>query len=185
MPRLGQLRQLIGQVRYLVVSSIERVVPHRTLPFSRAPPHEVRGDYFDYLRQQYLANSAGGGAWPDLAVSTKLARLRAQQGVDKGRRRKGREDVSGMRFPILFITGEAFNSFTPGDANNVSEITPDGFVGGSRVKMLAYHQQRDGGGGRLPKRQTVVPPDDSTLTAMRGGIAAGYRRAVENAMGAR
>jgi hypothetical protein len=112
--------------------------------------------YLDDIRGRFLANSKGGGEWPDLAPSTKAARAR----------RMGRRGGAGAlsRFPILIETGALLRSLSPGQAGSIQRWLPDGIRVGSGVPYGVYHQH---GTGRMPRRQVLHHPRGPTIERMR------------------
>jgi hypothetical protein len=134
--------------------------------------------YLGFTRQRFNKFSKGGGDWPDLALSTKVARLRKTKSgkrkydkvkkvVRKDRRGAKRERVvgtlqlGGSNFAILRDTSILFNSLTTGSPGNINEMLPNGVRVGTAIRY-ARHHQNPGRPGRPPQRKILVSPDVAT-----------------------
>lgn len=140
--------------------------------------------YLAEERQRYSVSSRGGGEWPDLAPSTKLQRYYQAGGRfprQKGVRHADRlSQVSGLPFPILYITGDLYTSLYPGEPNNIFETTRDSVKAGTQDFKAIYHQS---GGSRLPQRQILHMPTEELLAQMSEPILIGLRNMMAKAIG--
>lgn len=134
--------------------------------------------YSAQIRREFAQNSRGGGAWRDLAESTKRARSRkaaARVQIEGGSAKRTR---GARRFAILRDTGLLYNALTVGAGGNLVEYgsaeVKFGFApvrhGSDRVTIQAIAAAHDVGGGRLPKRQILNEPTSQTRDAMMGDL---------------
>ena len=154
--------------------------------------------YLAFIRRRYVNAARGDGTWPDLALSTKLARARKTKagrarmakrvkiaesaGVSAGgvrsRRQVLRDVLSGMRFEILRDTGLLLNSISTGAPGAIEVIpSPTRITVGTAIGYAQYHQYGNG----VPKREIFVQPDDTTRAAMTTAIKAGAVAAIREA----
>jgi phage gpG-like protein len=134
--------------------------------------------YLGFIRRRFVDESRGGGAWPDLALSTKVARLRKTQAgrkkyeqakskAGKGRyglirgRAINRLQVAGLRFAILRDTSTLFNSLSTGSPGSIIELQPASIRVGTAIGYAKFHQNPTVP-GRPPKREIFVAPDSPT-----------------------
>jgi hypothetical protein len=152
--------------------------------------------YLTFIRRRFneLSRSGGSSEWPDLALSTKVARLRARKGSRAKLKRMvkaiptrrkldkavGSLELSGTRFSILRDTSVLFNSLTQGSPGNVSEPMDDGIRVGTIVNYATYHQNPTTP-GRPPQRKILVPPDAATMEAIKRALRAGLTKALKAA----
>lgn len=146
--------------------------------------------YMSFVRQRFIQQSKGGGDWPDLADSTKLARARrTKYGRRKFRQKRidmiaanwqnrfasyaeaNAATVSSMHFDILRDRGLLLNSLSQGQPGNRQSTVEYGIAVGTAMSYAKYHQE---GGPHLPKREIIVQPDAATATAIARyfGVAA-------------
>ncbi len=107
---------------------------------------------------RFMDASHGSGEWADLASSTKKKRYR--QAGNKGRMPFG---IAAIPFPILYITGELYSSFTPGAPQNVLDYQTDLIVYGTSVFHAVFHQS---GTRTEPQRAMLVDPSPQILQQM-------------------
>lgn len=114
---------------------------------------------------RYGEQSQGGGVWPDLAESTKIARWYklgnrvGRKGAKKGVNRAA-AIVAGMHFDILIDTAALYASFMITGDGHIEFALPDGHGSGSAVFYALYHQE---GTPRMPARVILVDPSDPTM----------------------
>ena len=118
--------------------------------------------YADAMRERFKAASAGDGTWPPLAPST--AKRRARKSPDGVAR-------------ILWVTGELFESLTPGSESNVFELMADRVRYGTSNPIAKYHQQ---GGRNLPQRRILVEPSQELLVRCIAPIQASWRSVIKS-----
>lgn len=139
--------------------------------------------YSAQIRREFVVNSRGGGAWPDLSEYTK--RMRARKAAAKkqvvngeGGKKKIVKASGTRRFAILRDTGLLLNALTIGASGNLIKYTDDSVTFGlAKVKhgddrvtiqdIAAYHNE---GGKRLPKRQILNEPTSQTREAMMSDL---------------
>jgi hypothetical protein len=162
--------------------------------------------YLAFIRRRFDAASKGDGTWPDLALSTKLARLRktkaGQKKLAAAKKKAGRyagmakrlggesaavrdvfkttlaQQVAMMKFSILRDTNTLFNSLTLGAPGSLEEVTHEGIRVGTAIEY-AHEHQNPTVPGRPPQRLILVPPDPDTQRAMNDYIARGVARAIQ------
>lgn len=153
--------------------------------------------YLGFIRRRFVNASRGDGTWPDLALSTKLKRLRRQH---RGRfsrfvkKQEGKNRAAQMmalanssKFAILRDTSTLFGALTEGNLGNEIDYGKDGVVIGVNVRYARFHQD-PAILGRPPKREILVQPDKQTEEQMAielaNGILAAYDETPELAQGA-
>jgi hypothetical protein len=158
------------------------------------------------MRRRFASASRGDGTWPDLAPSTKAARMRGRKTT---RRILDRENTrlqnafrsapveargtlpatraqrlaaitGGFKFSILRDTNTLFNSLTTGAPGNITEHKPDGIRVGTNVKY-ARHHQKPKVPGRPPVRKILVPPRDEARLRIKRVLAAAAKKTLEQA----
>lgn len=142
--------------------------------------------YLGFIRRRFLGASMGDGTWPDLALSTKIKRLRARKKsagklrstlrtLDQHVRVSGavRLDTAvqimaaeGTSFAILRDTSTLFNSLTLGNADSIEIAEPTSITVGTAVKYAKHHQSPTRP-RRPPQRLIFVDPDERTKDLMR------------------
>ncbi|HNX27525.1 MAG TPA: hypothetical protein PKK48_08985 [Phycisphaerae bacterium] len=147
--------------------------------------------YLGFSKRRFKEYSRGGGDWPPLKRSTKLARTNAKRKKPAHGRRKRRtpEQIAAAlsrKFSILNDTSTLLNALTIGFPGNLFEYISDGIrvgFGGPARHLDAKHPVKgvpptirdlaifhDQGKGRLPQRQILVEPDDSTIRGMQSDV---------------
>lgn len=124
-----------------------------------------RARYLGMTRKRFLANSRGGGEWPDLSAST------------IARRRKGSSS-------ILRDTGTMFGALDLSNASNFEMVSAGikvGFLGPAMAQdgkitnadLAAIHNF---GLGSNPERVIIHEPDAVTINGMLKDLAAAHKR---------
>jgi phage gpG-like protein len=140
--------------------------------------------YLAFTRRRFVTQSQGGGEWPDLALSTKVARARkTKAGRSKyAKARRGGQTraqaVAGRKFAILRDTSTLFNSLSTGAPGSTTEYLPAGIRVGTAIKYAKYHQS---GGPHLPQRRIFVDPDPATQQRIQSILAGAIVAAMQQA----
>ena len=118
----------------------------------------ARDEYLNFTRERFMGASHSDGTWPDIARSTKLARLRrAGMTVARG------APINGVMFEILIDTGAMFDSLEQGGPNYVEMERSDGIEFGSIDEKIRYHQE---GTLKMPQRAVFVEPPPPVISTM-------------------
>lgn len=148
----------------------------------KAGMEDAANVYLGFVRRRFSAASGSPGApWADLAPITKYNRLR-RMGA-KFPKKKGFNRLAfaaGVQLPILYDTGNLYNSLVPGEPGYFEQWNAAGVDVGSTVFYGRFHQN---GGGRLPARPIMVGPDAYALESIKRGEAAGLKTAIVEAAG--
>lgn len=164
--------------------------------------HQAAERYLGFTRRRYVSLSKGSGEWPDLALSTKVSRMRSispagnkhagplmltyekllkkqQKGI-KDHRVTRKELAAARHFDILRDTGALLNSLSTGAPGYLEESMPDGIRIGTRVRYARFHQSPSIP-GRPPMRRIMVEPDSTTKLAINNILAAAFNKTASEA----
>lgn len=145
----------------------------------RAGLRQWGGRFRAFLRERFVEFSRGGGDWPDLADSTKKARMHARAGArDSAGRLIGKGAAKGRTFAILRDTGTLLNALDVTFSSKPGQLQEDipfgvrvGYGGPGRypngkatiADIASFHQT---GGPHLPCRKIIVDPLDKVKQQM-------------------
>ena len=158
--------------------------------------------YLGFTRRRFVQLSGGGGEWPDLAVSTKVRRMRKTseagnvhsgplmgkyaalyKSYNKLAKVKGEPKVTQAKlaasrhFDILRDSGLLLNSLSTGGPGFLEEALPNGIRVGTTVRYARFHQSPTRL-GHPPVRAIFVAPDEGTLKAIQEILANAVASAV-------
>lgn len=143
--------------------------------------------YAGFIRRRYVQNSAGGGDWAPLALSTIKARARGKKGSKAHSRRgggggrntkrsflardtrRGTLVASPRSYNILRDTGVLLGSLSIGAKGNKVARGPGSvtYSIGNTGEYGTIARAHQDGNAKLPQRRILVAPDSATLSAMR------------------
>lgn len=137
-------------------------------PLIQAAGTEIANAYSGEVREHFMQQSHGGSEWAELADSTKYERARKAAGGFSPRMKGRMAAIRSIPFPKLYINGEIYTSFVPGERWNVLEFQPDRMRYGSSLPRAAYNHF---GTIRIPARPILIPPSEQTLERARALLA--------------
>lgn len=158
--------------------------------------HQSGVIYLNDMRRRYVAAARGDGTWPDLAYSTKLARIRKRKTQKKRFESKVKKElkrgkskkvamqstIEGMKFSILMDSANLFNSLSEGSAGNILDVKPFYVTAGTAV-YYAKHHQKPKVPGRPPERKILVPPSDGAKARIKGLLSRATQTVLQEATG--
>lgn len=141
-----------------------------------------------FEHSRFRSASGGDGTWPDIAMATKLSRLRRQAKGSGSKARITKALAAGQHLPILSDSGTLesglFEAGGPGHFQSIDESgVSEGVSGGTHprfkgsVGFLATIQHY--GSGRVPARPVMAMPDQTCFTAIGGLLTGGAQAAVD------
>lgn len=126
--------------------------------------------YVTYLRERFLALSAGGGEWPELEEST----------IERKERRGWAEDP----YAILRESDTLFNSIGHRTRGKYVYVGYNRQEGHPRAPSVTFLARLHSDGGRfMPARVPVKPPDASTRRRMADDIIKEYNKLIRKNRG--